>query len=162
MLSERPTHPREPPGRQPTGEIEQDAASKEPTPERANVKTIPKRGLAEMRQRMTNACITRVKRWGPLRSPQPLQGTRCNASLSCSVFPSCLPAPCRWPASPTMMGNHHGGGAAYALEAAAQSVTSALQLPAGNAQTCWPSSAAAPGRSKGRSLRRRKGFACCR
>ena len=127
MLSERPTHPREPPGRQPTGEIEQDAASKEPTPERANVKTIPKRGLAEMRQRMTNACITRVKRWGPLRSPQPLQGTRCNASLSCSVFPSCLPAPCRWPASPTMMGNHHGGGAAYALEAAAQSVTSALQ-----------------------------------
>eukprot|EP00277_Geminigera_cryophila_P003092 CAMPEP_0179415856 /NCGR_PEP_ID=MMETSP0799-20121207/6475_1 /TAXON_ID=46947 /ORGANISM="Geminigera cryophila, Strain CCMP2564" /LENGTH=264 /DNA_ID=CAMNT_0021188663 /DNA_START=171 /DNA_END=965 /DNA_ORIENTATION=- len=32
------------------------------TPERNNVKTIPKRGLAEMRRRMTNQCVERVKR----------------------------------------------------------------------------------------------------
>jgi len=33
------------------------------TPERNNVKTIPKRGLAEMRRRMTNQCVERVKRF---------------------------------------------------------------------------------------------------
>lgn len=38
------------------------AASKKPTPERFNVKTMPKRSLAEMRQRMTNACIKRLKK----------------------------------------------------------------------------------------------------
>ena len=37
-------------------------ASKKAPPERFNVKTIPKRGLDELRRRMTDACVARVKR----------------------------------------------------------------------------------------------------
>jgi len=124
-LSECPAPPCEPPGRQPTRESEQDAASKEPTPERANAKTMPKRGLAEMRQRMTNACITRVKRWASC-SPQPALSP-CAALRNSLPFrpPSCRPAPCRWPASSTVMGTRYWGGCVPL--AAARVVSLALQ-----------------------------------
>jgi len=41
---------------------EDERASKGQTPERVNVKTRPKRGLADLRRRMTDACIDRVRR----------------------------------------------------------------------------------------------------
>jgi hypothetical protein len=41
---------------------EEERLSKVQTPERVNVKTRPKRGLADLRRRMTDACIDRVRR----------------------------------------------------------------------------------------------------
>ena len=43
--------------------MDDDERSKGPTPERDNVKTLPRRGLADLRKRMTDACIARVRRY---------------------------------------------------------------------------------------------------
>ena len=49
--------------------MDDDERSKGPTPERDNVKTLPRRGLADLRKRMTDACIARVRRCS--RRPPP-------------------------------------------------------------------------------------------